>query len=405
MNHELIHNTQDRQPKIISKKIVPRTMKLFPTSTALHENTQNLAIIMMRTIPLQLLLQKRKAKEDIQQIARIKTMAASKKILCTTLLVTSVAAFAPSHTSNQAPRYHHVSCVDPVSRKTIYQMDHDHFSVARYGASIPHPKTNSRLQSATADGDNVTDGKGPSTGAAAKAVPRPLDVKALAKWTIGYAGQVLLIYATLVGVDQVVAKYSLKVPLWSKAVFFYLFQQVTSFFSLLPRKRTEQQKMTQKDWEYNKRNQPSWTPPGWVFGLMWPLFVFGTRAVTSAMVVTSLAESGAKHIFSSAPIMLLMAHLCIGNVWNTINNVEKRLGPSVPALWLLAATKAVTALAFYQVNPLAGKLLALTLTWLTAAAVLETDTWRINPDLAIGKKEKLYPVKDDKWVTKFRWES
>jgi hypothetical protein len=74
-------------------------------------------------------------------------------------------------------------------------------------------------------------------------------------------------------------------------------------------------------------------------------------------------------------------------------------------LWLLAATKAVTALAFYQVNPLAGKLLALTLTWLTAAAVLETDTWRINPDLAIGKKEKLYPVKDDKWVTKFRWES
>ena len=41
------------------------------------------------------------------------------------------------------------------------------------------------------------------------------------------------------------------------------------------------------------------------------------------------------------------------------------------ALWL---TKAFAALQFYKVEPLAGKLLALTLTWITAAAALTTRT-------------------------------
>jgi hypothetical protein len=87
------------------------------------------------------------------------------------------------------------------------------------------------------------------------------------------------------------------------------------------------------------------------------------------------------------------------------NNVERRLGVSVIVLYSLALSKVFAAYKFYQIHPLAGKCLAATLTWLTAAAALETHTWRINPDPDTGKPEPLYPAKAPKWKTRFRWES
>lgn len=86
------------------------------------------------------------------------------------------------------------------------------------------------------------------------------------------------------------------------------------------------------------------------------------------------------------------------------NNVERRLGVSVIALYALASSKAYTAYRFFQIDALAGKCLAATMTWLSAAAILETNTWLINPDPDTGKPEPLYPAKVAKWKTRFRWE-
>lgn len=228
----------------------------------------------------------------------------------------------------------------------------------------------------------------------------PVDYGAIGKWAVSLTGQVALIFGLLSGIDMLLAKYSIKIPFYANIAFFYLFNLKTSIFSLLPNKKTEQQKLKQSGWEYNKRKLPSWTPPGVVFAIMWPLFVFGLRAVTASMVVS--ASGG---VYATPAIMALMFHLCVATLWNTANNVERRLGPSVIILYMLAISKAFAAVQFYRVDPLAGKLLALTLTWLTAAAVLETNTWQINPDVDTGKKEPLYPAKEDKWTTKFRWES
>ena len=74
-------------------------------------------------------------------------------------------------------------------------------------------------------------------------------------------------------------------------------------------------------------------------------------------------------------------------------------------LYALALSKAFTAWQFSKVYPLAGKLLALTMTWLSAAAALETSTWLINPDVETGKLEPLIPRRHPKWSTKFRWET
>lgn len=103
------------------------------------------------------------------------------------------------------------------------------------------------------------------------------------------------------------------------------------------------------------------------------------------------------------------------------NNVERRLGVSVLALYGLWITNGVAAILFGRVLPRAGILLGLTQVWITAAAALETQTWRLNPDVVshttleegdddddTTKKtrqlEPLLPRQNPKWSTKFRWE-
>eukprot|EP00980_Cylindrotheca_fusiformis_P001006 scaffold276_cov132-Cylindrotheca_fusiformis.AAC.1 len=98
------------------------------------------------------------------------------------------------------------------------------------------------------------------------------------------------------------------IPVWVNAIFFYGFNLKTSVFSPLPSKTDRDS----EGWEYQKRNRPSWTPPGWVFGIMWPLFVFGTRAVTAAVMVQKLG------CYANVPIMALMLNLSFGNLWNTM---------------------------------------------------------------------------------------
>jgi len=238
----------------------------------------------------------------------------------------------------------------------------------------------------------------------------PVDVTAIFKYATGLTAQTFMIYTFLaIFMDKVLVSTILKgklgllqstvIPTWANFVFFYMFNLKTSFFSILPINKQSGDKL-QKNWDDRKRKQPSWTPPGYVFAIMWPLFVFGTRAYTASRVVGRLGGVYANHA-----VMALMLHLSVANLWNTVNNIERRLGVSVILLYLLWLTKAYAAYQFWRIDKITGQLLALTLTWLTAAAALETNTWLINPDPDTGRVEPLYPAKvKGKWKTVFRWE-
>jgi len=228
-----------------------------------------------------------------------------------------------------------------------------------------------------------------------------IDWTALVKYPVGLAGQLFLLFGFFTGIDKILAHYSLlsRVPFAVNVVFLYLFNLKSSLFSTLPVSKSEGRKLKQENWEYNKRKVASWTPPGIAFVFGWPLLTFGLRAVTGAMIVKA---SGGR--YGTRAIMSLMLHLSIGDLWNTVNNVEDRLGASVVLIYVLWLTKAFAALQFYKVEPLAGKLLAVTLTWLTAAVALLTRTWQINPDPETGEREPLVPMQHPKWSTKFRWE-
>eukprot|EP00590_Aulacoseira_subarctica_P005729 CAMPEP_0172429832 /NCGR_PEP_ID=MMETSP1064-20121228/52073_1 /TAXON_ID=202472 /ORGANISM="Aulacoseira subarctica , Strain CCAP 1002/5" /LENGTH=134 /DNA_ID=CAMNT_0013175509 /DNA_START=346 /DNA_END=746 /DNA_ORIENTATION=+ len=128
---------------------------------------------------------------------------------------------------------------------------------------------------------------------------------------------------------------------------------------------------------------------------MWILIIAPLRAYSSTLLYQ--ANNGGCFLCSSkdpATILWLMLHLSIGDTWNTINNVERRLGTAVSGIYAVLLSSLFASYKYYQVVPLAGKLLGLTCLWLATASVLVTQTWWLNP-LPNGQRDKLYPVVGD----------
>ena len=148
-----------------------------------------------------------------------------------------------------------------------------------------------------------------------------------------------------------------------------------------------------------KRKMPSWTPPGFVFPIVWLLIIGPLRAVSCSLVYQTTGT------YANAAIFTLMAHLSIGDIWNTINNKERRYGTSVVGVLMVWASAAAAAYQYFQVCPLAGRLLSLPLVWLTVASSLIVRTWQLNPDASTGKAEPLMPTTDDSQttITKLEW--
>lgn len=146
---------------------------------------------------------------------------------------------------------------------------------------------------------------------------------------------------------------------------------------------------------FRDRIMPSWTPPGITFPIMWLLIIGPLRAYSASLIVSSTGT------FCSLPIMAFILHLTIGDIWNTINNTEKRYGTSVIGVGCVVLSAANAAYQYYQVDPFAGKILSVTLLWLVTAAALITDTWRLNRTEG-GKLVPLYPVVGEA-ETSFMW--
>jgi translocator protein len=230
------------------------------------------------------------------------------------------------------------------------------------------------------------------------------DVSAVLKYGIAIGVQMGLATILLRGMDILVAMYKIKIPFIINFVLFYGLALKSRLLNPMsntrPQVKTLEAEVTTKEKKdiavMFKRNMPTWTPPGFVFPIVWLLIIGPIRAATSSMIYESVGS------YASLPILSLMLHLSIGDVWNTINNVERRFGVAVTGVFCVWLSKAHAAYQYSLANSLAGKLLGATLIWLTIATALVTATWRLNPDPVTGKPEPLYPV-TGKAQTKFAW--
>lgn len=85
---------------------------------------------------------------------------------------------------------------------------------------------------------------------------------------------------------------------------------------------------------------------------------------------------------TSFPLIAFFAHLCIGDTWNTINNIEGRMGTASLGVLFVLASVYNTIYQYYQTLPLAAYVLAPSGVWLTIATVLIFTIWRMNYERA-----------------------
>lgn len=228
-----------------------------------------------------------------------------------------------------------------------------------------------------------------------------LDADALAKYALAAATELALLGAACALLDLASARLGAPVPFPAAAGLFYAASLKSRACSPLNNRRPDRPGAAGEaeggtaSPGFRDRVMPAWTPPGIVFPIMWVLIVGPIRAYAGALVVASTGH------FLTLPTMLFLLHLTVGDVWNTVNNAEKRYGAAVVGVALVVLTAAGAASQYATVDPLAGQLLGGTCVWLVTAAALIADTWRLNP-AANGARAPLYPVEGEA-ETSFVW--
>ena len=226
-----------------------------------------------------------------------------------------------------------------------------------------------------------------------------LDTDALLKYALSAITELTLFGTTFHLLDLALTQLDTPIPFPLTFILFYASSLKSRVFNPLNNQRPNRSKAIdgQASKGFQDRIMPSWTPPGITFPIMWVLLIGPIRAYSASLIV---ADTGS---LFCAPIMAFMLHLTIGDIWNTINNTEKRYGAAVIGVLCVVASAANAAYQYYTVDPFAGKLLGATLIWLCTAAALITDTWRLNPTTSeSGELVPLYPVVGEA-ETSFMW--
>ena len=130
---------------------------------------------------------------------------------------------------------------------------------------------------------------------------------------------------------------------------------------------------TPPDEWYQTLAKPDWTPPGWVFPVVWTtLYVLmGTAAW---MVWCTAKEKGSMR----GPLSVFLIQLALNAAWTpTFFGAHRILAALlvIMALWLAIL---VTMLAFRKVSLAAASLLAPYFVWVSIATVLNFEIWRLN---------------------------
>ncbi|GAA4821260.1 tryptophan-rich sensory protein [Marinicella pacifica] len=124
---------------------------------------------------------------------------------------------------------------------------------------------------------------------------------------------------------------------------------------------------------YGELTQPSWAPPGWVFGPVWTT-LFALMGVAAWLV---WREGGCRK--NKTSLSLFLVQLVVNALWSWLF-FAWHLGAyaliDLIVLWLLIIA---TLVAFWRVKALAGVLLVPYLLWVSFAGILNYTVWQLNP--------------------------
>jgi len=194
-------------------------------------------------------------------------------------------------------------------------------------------------------------------------------IKETARYVLATALQFAILTGVMHSLDGLMGlqPYGVKGARVVVAVVFFSLALRSRVFSPLDARRPMELEKQMKD-----RKFPSWMPPGIVFPIVWSTIAI-LRSVSACMIWESQG-----YVLCEFPLLLLALHLCIGDTWNHINNVEKRLGVAVIGVVSVWISIVATVYGFYMLDATAGLVLLPSAIWISVATVLVTAIWDIN---------------------------
>jgi len=127
---------------------------------------------------------------------------------------------------------------------------------------------------------------------------------------------------------------------------------------------------------YEQLSQPTWAPPGSVFGPVWTI-LYLLMGIAAFLV---WRERHGQPAVNRA-LGLYLAQLVLNALWSWLFFAWQQGAwafVDIMALWVILL---VTIVAFWRIHSLAGILLLPYLAWVTFAAVLNYTVWQMNSQL------------------------
>lgn len=126
-----------------------------------------------------------------------------------------------------------------------------------------------------------------------------------------------------------------------------------------------------RDW-YPLLRKPWWTPPAWVFGPVWTA-LYLSIAAAGFVAWRRSGFAGAK-----GAMLLFALQLVLNACWSWIFFGLRQPGWAFAEIVVLWGSILAAAIALYRVSRPAGWLFVPYLLWVTFAAVLNFEIWRLN---------------------------
>jgi tryptophan-rich sensory protein len=123
---------------------------------------------------------------------------------------------------------------------------------------------------------------------------------------------------------------------------------------------------------YAGLSKPAWTPPGPVFGIVWPVLyvMMGTAA--------GVVWTGGRSAERTWALALFAGQLVLNAAWTFLFFRFHRGGIALVEIVVLWGTIAMTTVAFARVRRSAAALMVPYLAWVTFAVGLNAAIWRLN---------------------------
>lgn len=128
---------------------------------------------------------------------------------------------------------------------------------------------------------------------------------------------------------------------------------------------------------YHALSRPSWTPPDFLFGLVWTV-MYVLMALAASLVWRSYAHAGKERAARSRGLALWWAQIFANGIWSPLffgSHLRGIALADILVLWLLILA---TILAFRAIRPAAAWMLLPYLLWVSYAAALNAAVWNLN---------------------------